>query len=71
MSGNVEMLYFKEAVATLKATGWQLFKARLFGKKFVSHGPDGTVIFLRHRGISYLIDYIPAATTAAKENGNG
>ncbi len=49
--------YFKEACNTLKASRWQLFMARLFGKKIVNHDGWCVVTFYQYRGVLYLTDF--------------
>lgn len=47
--------YFHEAANTLKASNWQLFKARWLGKKHVGHDSGCTVTIYEYKGIAYLI----------------
>ena len=49
--------HFKEACNTLKATRWQLFKARWLGRKIVNRDGWCVVTFYEYRGVLYLIDF--------------
>jgi len=49
------MSYITEAINTLKATRWELFKARLFGKTVKGWDGDITVTLKFYKGHYYLI----------------
>ncbi len=48
--------YFREAANTLKATRWELFRARWLGKKRTATDGKTTVVFYEYRGMLYLVD---------------
>ena len=52
--------YIIASINTLKASGWTLWAARLFGKKRVVDTPDGRVVTHSWRGLRYLTDFTPA-----------
>lgn len=48
---------FKAAVHTLKASRWELIKARLFGTKSVHADGAIRVTTVHYKGKTYLVDY--------------
>lgn len=60
-------MFFKSACNTLRATRWQLWKARLFGHRH--EGSDGAHVAVGYyyRGTFYLWDYREASPISSTE----
>jgi hypothetical protein len=50
-------MFFRSACNTLKASRWQLCKARLFGQKHVGSDGEHEAIGYYYKGTFYLWDY--------------
>ena len=49
--------YFKAAVNTIRASRWELFKARWLGERLEATEDSHRVIGCRYKGKFYLTDY--------------
>lgn len=58
-SGLYDVKFLGAAMQSVHASRWTIFKARLFGKREVSSGRDGTVVAYRYRGRLYMTHYDP------------
>jgi len=50
-------LYFPPGTFTTIASGWTLLKAKLFGKKYVSHSGPYTLVAYYYKGVYYITRY--------------